>query len=73
MVIIYLDNILIYSNNLIDYKRYIKKVLEALKIYGLFIKLEKYKFEISIVKFLGYIISTNSISIDPERVVTILD
>ena len=65
MVIIYLNNILIYLDNPEDYKGYIKEVLKALKTYRLFTKLEKYKFSIETIKFFSYIISLNSIAIDP--------
>ncbi|PMD35044.1 hypothetical protein L207DRAFT_436393, partial [Hyaloscypha variabilis F] len=59
--IVYLDNILIYSKNLEDY----------IKI--LFINLEKYEFNIEKVKFLGFILSPNSIVIKASRVITIRD
>jgi hypothetical protein len=40
----YLDDILIYSNNLNDYQNHILKVLEVLSEAGLYLKLEKCKF-----------------------------
>lgn len=42
--IIYLDNILVYSEIEEEYKKYIKKILKYLQYYSLYIKLSKYKF-----------------------------
>ena len=64
IVIIYLNNILIYSNNPINYNYYIKEALIVLRKYSLFTKLEKYKFSINIIEFLGFIISSKGIIID---------
>ena len=64
IVIIYLNNILIYSNNPTNYDYYIKEVLIVLRKYGLFTKLEKYEFSINIIEFLGFIISPKGIIID---------
>jgi len=64
IIIIYLNNILIYSNNPTNYDYYIKEVLIVLRKYGLFTKLEKYEFNINIVEFLGFIISPKGIIID---------
>ena len=43
-VVIYLDDILIYSNNMSEHHQYIKKVLKHLHKAGLYTKVEKYKF-----------------------------
>jgi len=64
IIIIYLNNILIYSNNPTNYNYYIKEVLIALRKYSLFIRLEKYKFNINTIKFLGFIINSKGIIID---------
>jgi hypothetical protein len=67
----YLDDILIYSDNLNDHRNYVLKVLEVLSEAGLYLKLEKYQFHWQEVKYLGFIISTSSIKIDPAKVTTI--
>jgi hypothetical protein len=66
----YLDNILIYSNNLKDHQDYVHKVLEALSKPSLHLKPEKYKFHHQDVKYLGFIISTSSTKIDLAKVDT---
>ena len=43
-VVIYLDNILIYLNNMSEHHQHIKKVLKHLCKAGLYVKAKKYKF-----------------------------
>ena len=69
----YLDNILIYSNNEEEYERYIVKVLEKLRLAGLFLDINKCDFHVTEVKYLGLIITTNGLKIDPNKVKTIID
>jgi hypothetical protein len=44
--IVYLDNIIIYSNTKEKYKLYIRKILQKLILVGLQIDIKKYKFKI---------------------------
>ena len=56
---------LVYSSRMLaKYKEYVKKVLQKLLEYRLLIQLDKCKFNKDLVKFLGFIISRNSITID---------
>ena len=61
---VYLDNILIYSNNLVEHELYIRKVLERLIQASLQIDIKKYKFEVTRTKYLGFIISIDRIEVD---------
>jgi hypothetical protein len=70
-VIIYLDDILIFSKNPIKYQKYIKEVLLRLKQNGLYAKLSKYKFFILEVEFLGFVINTKGIAIEKSRLESI--
>jgi hypothetical protein len=56
--IMYLDNILIYFNNVFKHKHYIKLVLQRLWEAGLQVNIKKIKFYITHTKYLGFIIST---------------
>jgi hypothetical protein len=67
----YLDNILIYSDNLKEHRRHVLKVLEALSKVGLHLKPEKCEFHQQEVKYLGFIISTSRTKMDPVKVATI--
>jgi hypothetical protein len=64
----YLDNILIYSDNKLEHEYHIKKVLERLHNTGLQIDLKKYEFYVTRTKYLGFIISTDGIKVDPEKI-----
>ena len=64
----YLDNILIFSNNELEYKHYIRKVLKRLHNTSLQINLKKCEFYVTRTKYLGFIISTNSIEVNPNKI-----
>ena len=66
--VVYLDNILIYLNNKDKYVKYVKQVLQQLRAWGLYAKLLKYIFYTKNIKFLGFIITSRCIIIDPTRV-----
>ena len=72
-IVVYLDDIYIYSKNRKEYIRHIRLVLEALRKAGLYIKLSKYEFFIKKTEFLDYIIEDRGITIDPKKIETILD
>ncbi len=57
----YINNILIYNNNLIKYWKYIDFVLETLKGTGLQLNVDKYEFHKTEILYFGLIISINNI------------
>jgi hypothetical protein len=71
--VIYLDNILIFSENPINYIKTVREVLEKLKENKFFANLKKYDFGTNIIKFLGFIIRPNRTEIDPLCVQVIKD
>ncbi len=72
-LIIYLDDLLIYSKTQEEHDAHVCQVLQRLREHGLYAKLEKCSFDCEQVEFLGYIISSNGISMDPAKVQTVLD
>ena len=64
--VIYLDNILIYSEDATTHTTHVQEVLQRLGNNALYAKLEKCKFTVSSVEFLGYIISDKGIKMDPK-------
>jgi transposase InsO family protein len=72
-IIVYLDDILIYSKNQEEHEIHVRQALQRLREYGLYAKLEKCSFDQNQVEFLGYIVSSSGISMDPTKVQTILD
>ena len=70
-VVVYLDDILIYSTNELEHRTHVTKVLEKLSEANLFVKLEKCEFHVSKVDFLGYVIEPSGISMSPDKVSSI--
>ena len=64
----YLDDILIYSDNLEDYHKQVRRVFNKLLDAGLYVKSEKYEFDTTKTTFLGFVISPNGIEMDTEKV-----
>jgi hypothetical protein len=71
--IVYLDDILIYSKTQEEHDVHVCQVLQRLREYGLYAKLEKCKFDENQVEFLGYVVSHEGISMDPFKIQTVLD
>ena len=72
-VVFYLDNILIYSNNMSKHYQHVKKVLKCLYKAGLYVKVEKCKFHSKLVEYLGYIFSSSSLTMSNNKVKIIQD
>lgn len=64
----YLDNILIYSQNLHEYKEYVRQVLAKFRKFGIQANVTKCKFYITKTKYLSLIISKDGIEIDSAKV-----
>ena len=64
----YLDDILIYSENELEHEAYVKKVLERLRKAGLQADIKKSEFSVKKTKYLGFIIGTDGIQGDPEKI-----
>ena len=67
-VVIYLDNILIYSNNISEYYQYVKEVLKHLHKADLYTKAEKCKFHSESVEYLEYILSPSSLTMSNNKI-----
>ena len=69
----YLDDVLIYSMNEEEHMEYVLDMLKRLQDRGLQVNINKCEFSMTRVKYFGLIISTNGISMNPEKVQTILN
>jgi len=67
LVIVYLNNILIFGTCLKEHRQLIKEMLKRLQFNDLYAKVEKCFFEQSSIKYLGVIISENKVQIDKEK------
>ena len=69
----YMDDLLIYSTNTLEHEVQVKKVLERLHKASLQASLEKCEFGVEWMKYLGFIVSTEGIVVDPEKTSVICD
>jgi hypothetical protein len=72
-VVLYLDDILIYSDNMEDHKKHVQEVLHRLRHHGLYCTLSKSEFHKDTVEFLEYVLSPNGLSMSEKKIRTILD
>ncbi|GAN11862.1 hypothetical protein MAM1_1148d11480, partial [Mucor ambiguus] len=67
-LVVYLDDVLIFSQSQSQHEEHVRLVLQKLQDANLSLKLEKCEFSVSTVSFLGFIISTDGISMDPTKI-----
>ena len=72
-VIVYMDDILIYSKNEQDHLQHLRTVLQILRRNQLYASPSKCAFLRSSVTFLGHTISAEGLEMDPEKIRTILE
>ncbi|GKD60632.1 putative reverse transcriptase domain-containing protein [Tanacetum coccineum] len=72
-VIVFIDDILIYSKNKGDHEEHLKLILELLKKEELYAKFSKCKFWLPKVQFLGHVIDSEGIHINPAKIESIKD
>lgn len=72
-VIVFIDDILVFSKNRKQHVIDLRRVLELLRKHQLFAKLSKCSFFQSEIEFLGHIISANGIKVDPSKVKAVND
>jgi len=72
-ILVYLDDILIFSNNMADHKKHVKEVLRCLREHGLFVNGDKCCFHSDSVEYLGYIIGSGGLHMDSAKVQVIQD
>ena len=71
--IVFIDDVLIYSNTMAEHIDHVQKVLSCLRNYGLTCKLSKCEFHTNSISFLGFIISPNRIAMEPDRIITVTE
>jgi hypothetical protein len=72
-VVIFIDDILIYSKNPEDHAKHLHVILQRLRDHHLYAKLSKCEFWLNTVTFLGHTISGDGISVDPSKVQEVMD
>ncbi|GJV55563.1 putative reverse transcriptase domain-containing protein [Tanacetum coccineum] len=72
-VIVFIDDILIYSKSRKEHEGYLKLILKLLKEEELYAKFSKCEFWLSKVQFLGHMIDSEGIHVDPTKIESIKD
>ena len=67
----YLDDILIYSEDPLEHTEHVRKVLSRLRAAGLQADIKKSEFRTTRTKYLGFIISTKGIEVDPSKIAVV--
>ena len=73
VVVVYPDDILIFTKTLEEHCNVVCKVLDLLWLHNLSLKPEKCKFEKTSIEYLGVVISQDSVMMDPTKVIGVLE
>ncbi|KAF5762870.1 putative nucleotidyltransferase, Ribonuclease H [Helianthus annuus] len=72
-VIVFIDDILIYSKNQADHEKHLRCILELLQREKLYAKFSKCEFWLREVQFLGHVVSERGIQVDPAKVEAVMN
>jgi hypothetical protein len=72
-VVVFIDDILVYSKNEDDHIKHFHTVLQRLRDHRLYAKLSKCDFWLREIKFLGHTISQDGVSVDHKKVQEVMD
>ncbi|XP_070021402.1 uncharacterized mitochondrial protein AtMg00860-like [Nicotiana sylvestris] len=67
-VIVFIDDILIYSRSMEEHEHHLRMVLQTLQERKLYAKFSKCEFWLESVAFLGHVVSGESIKVDPKKI-----
>ena len=72
-VVVFIDDILIYSKNNEEHAQHLRIVLARLREHKLYAKFSKCEFWLDRVQFLGHVLTPDGISVDPSKVKDVLN
>ncbi|GJP43592.1 hypothetical protein CLOM_g3035 [Closterium sp. NIES-68] len=67
-VVVYLDDILIYSRDMKQHVEHLRRVFEILRRERFYVKLSKSEFALEKVQFLGHMVSAQGVHVDPKKI-----
>ncbi|XP_022946904.1 uncharacterized protein LOC111450846 [Cucurbita moschata] len=71
-VIVFIDDILVYSKSEIEHEEHLREVLTVLRTQQLYAKFSKGEFWLSEVAFLGHVVSSRGITVDPAKIEAVM-
>ena len=71
-VVVFIDDILIYSKSKLEHEEHLRCVLQILRKEKFYAKLKKCEFWLDKIVFLGHIVSKDGISMDPTKVEAVM-
>ncbi|KAI3685705.1 hypothetical protein L6452_34962 [Arctium lappa] len=67
-VIVFIDDILVYSKSKTEHEQHLREVLEVLRKESLFAKFSKCEFWLEEVQFLGHVVTRDGVKVDPSKI-----
>ena len=67
-MIVFIDDLLVYSSSQKEHTEHLRTVLQTLQEHQLYVKFSKCQFWLDVVAFLGHIISTEGLNVDPQKI-----
>ena len=71
-VVVFVVDILIYSQSEWEHEYHLRIILQLLRDHQLYVKFSKCEFWLTKVRFLGHVVSTSGVSVDPEKVEAVM-
>ena len=71
-VVVFVDDILIYSQSEWEHEYHLRIILQLLRDHQLYTKFSKCEFWLTEVRFLGHVVSTLGVSVDPKKVEAVM-
>jgi len=72
-VVVFIDDILVYSANHVEHEEHLKTVMEKPRVKKLFSKLKKCEFWLEEVSFLGHVVNKNGLAVDSSKVKAVVE
>jgi hypothetical protein len=72
-VVVFIDDILIYSKDDKAHEKHLRLIMEKLKEHKLYAKFSKCEFWLNKVGFLGHIVSVEGVTVDPSKVASVTE